>query len=143
MKDIGATIRTVYTSLLSAITYGGQAVPFFTAEPWATTPDYFIVLQNIEQGEENNDQRYVTNATVTLDVITKQNMANSRDAVDAIADQILAALLPGTYVDRSTTDHQVMIRSVSSPGYISSQNGSVRIQRKILIIDNHLIQKTT
>lgn len=143
MKDIGATIRTVYTSLLGALSYGGQAVPFYTAEPWATTPDFFVVLQNIEQGEENNDQRWVTNATVTLDVITKQNMANSRDAVDDIANQILVALLPNTYVDRETADHQVMIRSVSSPGYIAGQSGSVRIQRKILIIDNHLIQKTT
>jgi hypothetical protein len=143
MKDIGATIRTVYTSLLGAITYAGQAVPFYTAEPFETTPNFFIVLQNIEQSEENNDQRWVSNATVTLDVITKQNMANSRDAVDNIAGQILTALLPNTYVDRSTADHQVMIRSVTSPGYVGSQNGSVRIQRKILIIDNHLIQKTT
>jgi hypothetical protein len=141
MKDIGRTISTIYSTLLGSITYGGKAVPFYTEEPWKTTGDNFIVLLNIEHTPDNNDQRFVANATVTLDVVTKQSNNNSRAAADGIASAVLQALLPGTYVDREDADFQVMIRDARSTGYIRSQNGSTNINRKILTINNHLTQK--
>jgi hypothetical protein len=141
VKDIGASIRSVYSSLLAGITYDGKAVPFFTEEPYVTVPGNFIVLLAIDQDEQNNDRRFVTNAVVTLDIVTKGNMKNDRTAVDAISSSVLQALLPDTYVNRNTTDFQVMIRSCSSPGYIHAIDGTIHIQRKILRINNHLIQK--
>jgi site-specific recombinase len=141
VKDIGASIRSLYSSLLAGITYDGKAVPFFTEEPYVTTPGAYMVLLSVDQDSENNDRRFVNNAIVTIDIVTKGNMKNDRSAVDSIANSVLNALLPDTYVDRDTTDFKVMIRSASSPGYIHAMNGTVHVNRKILRINNHLIQK--
>jgi hypothetical protein len=141
MKDIGASIRAIYSALLTGITYGGAGVPFYDEEPLVSTPDHYIVLLGITQIPDNNDQHFVSNAIVTLDIVSKANMQISRAAVDNISGQILEILLPQAYVDRTDADFQVMIRDVTSPGYVRAQKGSIHIIRKILNFNNHLIQK--
>lgn len=141
MKDTGQALQTLYSSLLSGITYNGKAVPFFTEEPFSAAPDYYIVFSGTDSTDQSNDNRFVHDVVVTLDIVTKTNMKNTRAAADAISNSILAILFPNSYVDRSTTDFTVMIRTMSSPGYLRDVDGSANIVRKILRITNHLIQK--
>jgi hypothetical protein len=141
MKDIGASIRSIYSTLLAGITYGGNSVPFYDAEPLVTTPDNYIVLNAMDQSDANNDQRFVSEVIVTLDVVTKANMLNSRAAVDAISNSVLQALLPNQYIDHEDADFQIMITRARSPGYIHTQDGTVHINRKILRIVNRLNQQ--
>ena len=141
MKDTGATLRSVYSSLLGAISYGGKSVPFYAEEPMNTVPDNYIVLTSIDSIDQSNDARFVHDITVTLDIVTKMNMKNSREAADSISNSVLNALFPTPYVDRETADFQVMIRQSTSPGYIRDVDGSANRIRKILRITNHLIQK--
>jgi len=140
MKDPAESITNIYAGLLGGLTYGGQAVPFFTSEPWQTVPDYFVTLQNIEMSPENDDARFRSVATVTLDIVTKMTGQNTRTQANAIATQILQALLPGT--GHQDGDFDVWIREASSPGFLHSQKGPVNINRKILNIDNYITEKT-
>lgn len=140
MKDVGAALRTLYSTLLAAVTYGGQPVPFYNEPPLHTTPDNYILLSDINQQPTNNDQHYVSDVQVTLDIVTKANMRIDRDAADAISNTILGVLLPNTNTDRVTADFQIGVRDVTSPGYIRGQNGSVHTVRKILIFNNHINQ---
>jgi hypothetical protein len=140
MKDIGLAIRNLYSGLLAGITYAGQPVPFYDAEPWESAPDHYVVLQNIDHTETGNDQAFTQDANATLEIVTRQNMINSRIPADTIAGEILGRLLPTPYQDHYADGIQVMIRSANSPGYLHTQHGTVQINRKILVISNHLIQ---
>ena len=139
MKDPAATISNIYASLLGALSLGGQPVPFFTEEPWQTTPTNFVTLQNIQILPSNDDARFRSVATVTLDVVTKGTGGNSRAAANAISTLVLQALLPGT--GHQDGDFDLWIREASSPGYLHSQKGPVNINRKILVIDNYITEK--
>ena len=141
MKDIGASIKTIYSTLLSGITYNSVAVPLYTEEPFETTPDNYIVLLSTDQNENNNDQRFANEVVQTIDIVTKENMRNSRTAVDAISNSVLQALLPSSFVYREDSDFEIFIISASSPGYIHTQDGSIHINRKLLRIVNRLTQK--
>lgn len=140
MKDIGASLRTIYGTLLSAITYGGSDVPFYDHEPYVTTPSNYIFFQGYNFGNDNNDQHFVSEGTVTIQVVTKRNMKNDKSACDAIANSVLQALLPQPFVDRFDADFQIQILSAEQPGDIHSQDGTVHINRKILTINNRLNQ---
>lgn len=140
MKDIGQ-IRGVYSGLLSAITYNSVSVPVYTEEPFVTCPDNYIVLLSTDQTDKSNDTRWSHEVIQTIDIVTKSNMKNNRDAVDSISYSVLDALLPDSFVERFSTDFKIHIINASSPGYIHTQDGSIHINRKILRIVNHLIQK--
>jgi hypothetical protein len=139
MKDPAGAISSIYATLLGSLTYASKPVPFFTEEPWSTPPAHFVTLQNIEFSPDNDDARFRSIATVTLDIVTKHSGQNTRAAANDIADQILQALIPNT--DLGDSSWQLWIREASSPGFIHSQNGPANINRKILIINNHIIQK--
>ena len=140
MKDIAASIRAIYSALLGGLSYGGVNVPFYDAEPLVSTPEAYVALLSITQIPTNNDQHFVSDAIVTLDVVTKANMVIDRNAVDNISNQVLEALLPTAYQDQNDGVFQVMVRDASSPGYLRSQIGSVQTVRKILNFNNHLVQ---
>jgi hypothetical protein len=142
MKDAAASIRTLYTTLLAGITYGGKSVPFYDGEPYETTPENYIFLQSTSFGEDNNDQHFVSEGTVTLQIVTKQNMRNSKDACDGIASSVLGVLLPHPFVDRFDADFQIQILSAGLPGDLHSQDGTVHINRKILTINHRINQMT-
>jgi len=134
-------LRGIYETLLTGITYNSVSVPVYTEEPFETTPANYIVLLSTDQNEVSGDTRRSHEVTYTIDIVTKQNMRNSRDAADAIANSVLSVLLPETFVVREDNDFTVHIISASSPGYIYSKDGSIQINRKILRILNHIIQK--
>ena len=141
MRDFGRTIRTLYATLLSSVSYDGQNVPLYTSEPYVTTPDNWMVLTAVDAGQANNDQQFVSEASVTLEIISRQNMANDRGIVDDIADAVLQALLPGTYADQQDSLFKVQIIYAEGGGYLQEKDGSLSIQRKIIRVFNRIIQK--
>jgi hypothetical protein len=98
-----------------------------------------VTLQNIDWTPDNDDTLWRSNATVTLDIVTRTSGRNTREIANAIANQVLQALLPQT--DLGDAEWQLWIREASSIGFIHSKNGPVQINRKILAINNHIIQK--
>jgi hypothetical protein len=140
MKDTGKAIGQVYTALLGSLSYDGQAVPFYLEEPNEVVPDYYVVLQNITGSDDNNDYRFATETVATLEIVSKDNMRNTRVHVNAISESILQALLPRTLVSRFADGFQVIIKAATSPGYLHQVDGSVHTNRKILRITNRLTE---
>ena len=141
MRDFGATIRNIYTGLLSGLTYDGQSVVVYGSEPYVTTDDNYVVLTAVDATQKNNDQTFVSEAVVTIDIVTRQNMANDRSVADNISDQILQALLPNSYADQTDSLFRVQIIYAEGAGYLHESDGTISVNRKFLRIFNRIIQK--
>jgi len=69
-------------------------------------------------------------------------MTRDNSIVDNIANQILTLLIPATGIqDIGDNDFQIFAKSRSSSRYLAVNDGQNYIARKILTINNTIIQK--
>jgi len=140
MKDTG-DIVSVYTGLLSAITYNGVSVPVYADEPIDTVPDNYIQIINVSDGPtERNNTKFVREVTVQIDVITRQYKVSNRTVRDAISESILQAIIPIMGTNIVGADFQITNIELNNSTYLNELDGAYHINRKILSISNHLIQ---
>ena len=143
MKDCSNNIRVQYLSKLSGnITYGGKSVPVYGNDTFQTVPQNYIIIGDITESADNNNQLFVTMADVVIDIFSEQYMTRNNSIIDDIADQILTLLIPTTGVqDIGDNEFQIYAKSRTSSRYLTMQEGNNFINRKILIINNSIIQK--
>lgn len=141
MKDTGS-IMTLYGTILSGLTYNSVSVPVYLDEPVLTPPENYVqVLQVSATPLERNNTRWITEANVQLDVITRQYKQSNRTIRDAISNSILEALITSIGVELNNTDFQITNVELENSTYLHELDGAYHINRKILQIRNHLIQK--
>lgn len=143
MKDCSNNIRVQYLSKLSGnITYGGKSVPVYGNDTFQTAPQNYIIIGDITESADNNNQLFVTMADVVIDIFSEQYMTRNNSIIDDIADQILTLLIPTTGVqDIGDNEFQIYAKARTSSRYLTMQEGNNFINRKILIINNSIIQK--
>ena len=143
MKDCSNNIRVQYLSKLSGnITYGGKSVPVYGTDTFQTVPQNYIIIGDITEAADNNNQLFVTEADVVIDIFSEQYMTRNNSIIDDIADQILTLLIPTTGVqDMGDNEFQIYAKARTSSRYLTMQEGNNFINRKILIINNSIIQK--
>ena len=143
MKDCSNNIRVQYLSKLSGnITYGGKTVPVYGTDAFQTVPQNYIIIGDITETADNNNQLFVTEADVVIDIFSEQYMTRNNSIIDDIADQILTLLIPTTGVqDMGDAEFQIYAKARTSSRYLTMQEGNNFINRKILIINNSIIQK--
>ena len=143
MKDCSNNIRVQYLSKLSGnITYGGKSVPVYGTDSFQTVPQNYIIIGDITETADNNNQLFVTEADVVIDIFSEQYMTRNNSIIDDIADQILTLLIPTTGVqDMGDAEFQIYAKARTSSRYLTMQEGNNFINRKILIINNSIIQK--
>ena len=143
MKDCSNNIRVQYLSKLSGnITYGGKTVPVYGTDTFQTVPQNYIIIGDITEAADNNNQLFVTEADVVIDIFSEQYMTRNNSIIDDIADQILTLLIPTTGVqDMGDAEFQIYAKARTSSRYLTMQEGNNFINRKILIINNSIIQK--
>ncbi len=143
MKDCSNNIRVQYLSKLSGnITYGGKSVPVYGTDSFQTVPQNYIIIGDITETADNNNQLFMTEADVVIDIFSEQYMTRNNSIIDDIADQILTLLIPTTGVqDIGDNEFQIYAKSRTSSRYLTMQEGNNFINRKILIINNSIIQK--
>jgi uncharacterized protein YoxC len=143
MKDCSNNIRVQYLSKLSGnITYGGKSVPVYGTDTFQTVPQNYIIIGDITETADNNNQLFVTEADVVIDIFSEQYMTRNNSIIDDIADQILTLLIPTTGVqDIGDAEFQIYAKARTSSRYLTMQEGNNFINRKILIINNSIIQK--
>jgi hypothetical protein len=140
MKDTGSIV-SVYTALLSSLTYGGVSVPVYEDDPVETVPDNYVqIIQVSDSPTERNNSRWVREVTVQLDVITRQYKVSNRTVRDSIANSILEALITSVGVNLINADFQITNIELDNSTYLNELDGAYHINRKILSIRNHLIQ---
>jgi len=143
MKDCSNNIRVQYISKLSGnITYGGKSVPVYGTDSFQTVPQNYIIIGDITETADNNNQLFMTMADVVIDIFSEQYMTRNNSIIDDIADQILTLLIPTTGVqDIGDNEFQIYAKARTSSRYLTMQEGNNFINRKILIINNSIIQK--
>jgi len=143
MKDCSNNIRVQYLSKLNGnITYGGKGVPVYGTDTFQTVPQNYVIIGDITESADNNNQLFVTEADVVIDIFSEQYMTRNNSIIDDIADQILTLLIPTTGVqDIGDNEFQIYAKARTSSRYLTMQEGNNFINRKILIINNSIIQK--
>ena len=143
MKDCSNNIRVQYLSKLSGnISYGGKSVPVYGTDSFQTVPQNYVIIGDITESSDNNNQLFVTEADVVIDIFSEQYMTRNNSIIDDIADQILTLLIPTTGVqDMGDNEFQIYAKARTSSRYLTMQEGNNFINRKILIINNSIIQK--
>lgn len=142
MFDVSNDIRTSYLSILDGnISYNGKNVPVYGNDPFNTTPQNYIIISDIIETQDNNNQKFVTSALVTIDIYSEQYLMRDNSIVDDISNQVLTLLIPTTgQLNIGNSIFQIFALSKSSSRYLSLQDGQNYIARKIIIINNSIVQ---
>jgi hypothetical protein len=142
MFDVSNNIRTSYLSILDGnISYNGKNVPVYGNDPFNTTPQNYIIISDIVETQDNNNQKFVTSALVTIDIYSEQYLMRDNSIVDNISNQILTLLIPNTgQLNIGNLTFQIFALSRLSSRYLSLQDGQNYIVRKIITINNSIVQ---
>lgn len=131
----------MYATALSGITYAGKAVPLYKSEPVVTVPDnYMQILQVNESPVERNNNKFISEVVVQIDIITRQYKESDTSVADAISNSVLQALIPIVNAKLTDTDFQIVNIERDAANYLHEMDGVYHINRKILSIRNHLIE---
>lgn len=149
MKNPGKIIRQVYVSALSALTYtipqtgATITVPVYDGDPVETVPDHFVKVTDVAESNDNNNNKFITNCLVTIDIITRLYKINDRSIVDDITGKVLNAIQPTTGGNGfDSTDFQFGPVFLESGQYLTNLNSDgYWIMRKVLVFSQILIEK--
>lgn len=143
MLDCSNNIRECYMDILEGnVVYNGNIIKVYGQTPFNTPPNIYIMLGSITEVADNNNQLFITDADIDINIIAEQYRRPDLSVVDAISSLVLNLIIPFTGVlDVGDDDFQIFPLSRISSRYLPSENGDVYISRKILTINNLIIQK--
>ena len=143
MFDCSNNLRVAYlTKLNGNIIYNNKNVPVYGDDTFETLQGNYVIITDISETSDNNNQKFITNLTATIDIFSEQYMKRDNSIVDNIASQILNLLIPSTAIqDIGDAYFQIFPLSRDSSRYLTLQEGNNYIARKILTISNSIIQK--
>lgn len=142
MKNAGKAIRTAYYNALNGITYNSNTVTVYDDLPIGTLPDQYVYINDITEAGTDNNQQFVSDVVVTLDVVVRQYKKVDRDTVDGIAEVVCNTLLP-TVTGLVLTETNFQIINLLRDGfqYLNDYDGDYHIVRKIMRFRQTLIEK--
>lgn len=143
MLDCTNNIRQCYVNLLEGnVIYNGKTVAVYGQTPFVTTPNIYILLGSVNESADNNNQRFITDADIDINIIVEQYRRPDLSVVDAISSLVLNLILPSTGIqDVGDANFQIFPLSRISSRYLPMEDGDVYYSRKILTINNSVIQK--
>lgn len=142
MTNAGKYIRQLYDSLLDEILWNGEKVPLIQSQSALTLPRKFIEIKGVETSNVLNDSKFMSEVTITIEVVTAQYKYQNRDTADEIAQNILYEIVPtigGTLVQDYFIIGHVQLESSRYLEEIDEQGNY--ITRKILVFNQTIIQK--
>lgn len=143
MLDSSNSVRTLYIAQLNGnITYNGKNVPVYGQTPFGTTPQYYVVIGEINEVAVNTNHNFGNNVEVTIDIFAQQYRVYDNSVVDNITSQVLNLLIPDTNVNGfSDANFEVYPMSRTSSTYLPLYDGDNFVARKIITINNLVNQK--
>lgn len=99
MKNTSYPIRKAFYELLDgSLSYGGSDVPVYD-EVLQESADLYVIIGNQTKGNRDNFCTFVSDCTLTLDIIQRSSFDFTKDAIDSVHDQIgtLLSSSPGTH----------------------------------------------
>lgn len=143
MLDSSNSVRTLYIAQLNGnITYNGKNVPVYGQTPFGTTPQYYVVISDINEVAVNTNHNFGNNVEVTIDIFAQQYRVYDNSVVDNITSQVLNLLIPDTNVNGfSDANFEVYPMSRTSSTYLPLYDSDNFVARKIITINNLVNQK--
>jgi len=143
MLDCANSVRSIYVATLNGhITYNGKNVPVYGQTPFGTTPQYYIVIGEINEGARNTNHNFGNDVEVTIDAFAQQYRVYDNSVVDSITSQVLNLLIPDTNVNGfNDANFEVFPTSRTSSTYLPLYDGDNFVARKIITISNLVNQK--
>lgn len=98
MKDINYPVRKAfYTALNGNLSYDGSNVPVSDEQlKDSDSNNFYVILGSQSDRDDSTKTSYDREASITLDIVTKQGQTATKDIADSIANQILTLLFPTT-----------------------------------------------
>jgi len=144
MLDCSSNIRNAYLTVLqNNVIYNGKAIQVYSQLPFNTPPDKYIIIGSVSESADNNNQLFVTNANIDIDIYCEQYRKPDLTVVDNIASLVLQLLIPSTGVKDLNVDQYFQIFPISRTAtrYLNIENDDTYITRKIITINNLVNQK--
>ena len=161
MNNPGKAIRDVYYNALSTLGAGAYyisdgngnifadgagnlilaqaettAYAVFDDLPLETLPQNYIYINAIDYNQLGNNQLFIHDAVVTIDIVTRQYKKVDRDTVDAMAAEVMTAIIQGNLQDAT---FQIIDVNLISSRYLTNQDGAYFLTRNILRFQQNLI----
>jgi hypothetical protein len=161
MNNPGKAIRDVYYAALSALGAGANYISdgngnifsdgagnllitsaatgtytVFDDLPLETLPQNYIYINSIDYNQLGNNQLFIHDAVVTIDIVTRQYKKVDRDTVDAMAAEVMTAIIQGNLQDAT---FQIIDVNLISSRYLTNQDGAYFLTRNILRFQQNLI----
>jgi len=161
MNNPGKAIRDVYFAALSALGAGANFISdgngnifadgagnllitsaatgtytVFDDLPLETLPQNYIYINAIDYNQLGNNQLLIHDAVVTIDIVTRQYKKVDRDTVDAMAAEVMTAIIQGNLQDAT---FQIIDVNLISSRYLTNQDGAYFLTRNILRFQQNLI----
>lgn len=143
MLDCSNNVRSIYVTTLNGnITYNGKNVPVYGQTPFGTTPQYYVIIGDINEVANNTNHTFQNQVDVVVDIFAEQYRVYDNSVVDNITSQILNLLIPTPNVNGfSDANFFVYPTSRTSSRYLPLVNGDNFVARKIITISNLVNQK--
>lgn len=143
MLDCSNSVRTLYIAALNGnITYNGKNVPVYGQTPFGTTPQYYVIIGDINEVANNTNHTFQNQVDVIVDIFAEQYRVYDNSVVDSITSQILNILIPTPNVNGlSDANFFVYPTARTSSRYLPLVNGDNFVARKIITISNLVNQK--
>jgi hypothetical protein len=141
MKNPGKSLREAYMAALQSVQYNGSNVTVYEFMSIETTPDNYIYINSMAWTQVGNNQLFIHDGSIAIDIVTKQYKKLDYDVVDEISYQVINTILTFPYSTITDTDFQFMNPQVESAQYLLEQDGAYHIVRKIVRFAQSLIQK--
>lgn len=143
MLDCANNVRSIYVATLNgSITYNGKNVPVYGQTPFGTTPQYYVIIGDINEVANNTNHTFQNQVDVVVDIFAEQYRVYDNSVVDNITSQVLNLLIPTTSVNGfSDANFFVYPTSRTSSRYLPLVNGDNFVARKIITISNLVNQK--
>lgn len=143
MKNASKYIRQAYKDALADLEYNEIPVPVYESIISVTVPDYYIEITNVSESNVANDDSFIREVSVDLEVITKQYKIQNNDTVDEIAELVMEALIPTTIGQLDTEEFQIGYVYVESSRYLHEvDDKGDYINRKLLTFRQLVTQKS-
>ena len=143
MLDCANNVRSIYVATLNGhITYNGKNVPVYGQTPFGTTPQYYVIIGDINEVANNTNHTFQNQVDVVVDIFAEQYRVYDNSVVDNITSQILNLIIPTPNVNGfSDAYFFVYPTSRTSSRYLPLVNGDNFVARKIITISNLVNQK--
>ena len=143
MLDCTNNLRQCYLNILkNNVIYNGKTIPVYGQMPFETTPSIYIILSSVNESADNNNQLFISDSDIDIDIFVEQYRKPDLSVVDAISSLVLNLLIPTTGIhDVGDAYFQIYPLSRIASRYLNSNDGDVYLSRKIITINNSIIQK--